>query len=35
MVLGQLSGLIEVAEPSEGVQGALVVVGEVEAVELL
>ena len=35
VVLGQLSGLVEVAEPSEGLQGALVVVGEVEAVELL
>ena len=35
VVLGQLAGLVEVAEPSEGVEGALVVVGEVEAVELL
>ena len=35
MVLGQLAGLVEVAEPSEGLEGALVVVGEVEAVELL
>ena len=35
MVLGQLAGLVEVAEPPEGLQGAVVVVGEVEAVELL
>ena len=34
VVLGQLSGLIEVAEPPEGLQGAVVVVGGVEAVEL-
>ena len=35
VVLGQLAGLVEVAEPSEGLEGAVVVVGEVEAVELL
>ena len=35
MVLGQLAGLVEVAEPPQGLQGALVVVGGVEAVELL
>ena len=35
MVLGQFAGLVEVAEPAEGVQGAVIVVGEVEAVELL
>ena len=35
VVLGQLAGLVEVTEPSEGVEGALVVLGEVEAVELL
>ena len=35
VVLGQLAGLVEVAEPSQGLEGALVVVGEVEAVELL
>ena len=35
MVLGQLAGLIEVAEPSQGFEGAVVVVGEVEAVEFL
>ena len=35
MVFGQFAGLVEVAEPSEGLEGALVVVGEVEAVELL
>ena len=34
VVLGQLAGLVEVAEPSEGLEGAVVVVGEVEAVEL-
>ena len=33
--LGQLAGLVEVAEPSEGLQGALAVLGEVEAVEVL
>ncbi len=33
--LGQLSGLVEVAEPSERFEGAVVVAGEVEAVELL
>ena len=32
---GQLAGLVEVAEPSERVERALVVVGGVEAVELL
>ena len=35
VVLGQLAGLVEVAEPPEGVEGAVVVVGGVEAVELL
>ena len=35
VVLGQFAGLVEVAEPSEGLEGAVVVVGEVEAVELL
>ena len=35
VVLGQLAGLVEVAEPSQGLEGAVVVVGEVEAVELL
>ena len=29
VVLGQLAGLIEVTEPSVGIEGALVVVGEV------
>ena len=33
--LGQLAALVEVAEPSQGLQGAVIVVGEVEAVELL
>ena len=35
VVLGQLAGLVEVAEPPERGQGAVVVVGEVGAVELL
>ena len=35
MVLGQVAGLVEVAEPPEGFEGAVVVVGGVEAVELL
>ena len=35
VVLGQLAGLVEVAEPSQGLEGAVVVVGEVEAVEFL
>ena len=35
VVLGQLAGLVEVAEPSEGFEGAVIVVGGVEAVELL
>ena len=30
VVLGQLAGLVEVAEPSERLEGAVVVVGEVE-----
>ena len=33
--LGQLAGLVEVAEPVERFEGAVVVIGEVEAVELL
>ena len=35
VVLGQLAGLVEVAEPSQGLEGAVIVVGGVEAVELL
>ena len=35
VVLGQLAGLVEVAEPPEGFEGAVIVVGGVEAVELL
>ena len=35
MVLGQLAGLVEVAESPEGFEGAVIVVGGVEAVELL
>ena len=35
VVLGQVAGLVEVAEPPEGFQGAVIVVGGVEAVELL
>ena len=33
--LGQLCGLVEVLEPPEGFEGAVVVCGGVEAVELL
>ena len=33
--LGQFAGLVEVAEPVECFEGAVVVVGEVEAVEFL
>jgi hypothetical protein len=33
--LGDLAGGVEVAEPVEGLEGALFVVGEVEAVEFL
>ena len=35
MELGQVAGLVEVAEPPEGVEGCVVVAGGVEAVELL
>ena len=35
VVLGQLAVLVEVAEPPEGFEGAVIVVGGVEAVELL
>jgi hypothetical protein len=35
MELGQPSGLVEVVEPIERVEGSLAVVGEVEPVELL
>ena len=35
VVLGQLAVLVEVAEPPEGFEGAVVVVGGIEAVELL
>ena len=33
--LGQLAGGVEIGEPVEGFEGALFVVGEVEAVEFL
>ena len=35
VVLGQVAGLVEVAEPPEGFQGAVIVVGGVEAMDLL